>query len=272
MKLLFSETNPDYARYQYPYVVWGVPEPGETPADLFAAGFMPASPNLDRFTLARHLRVPLRSFQPDTENRRILRKGAGIEAQLLPRADFEYSRDRRERWLAFAEERFGPGVMPPARLDALLASPAITHLLRFTDAATRQEMGTALLYLELPRMAFYYYAFYDLADRARSLGIFMMTHAVARFAELGCDHLYLGTCYSQRACYKRQFAGVECFDGLGWTADPGELDHLLTRDPRGPHRLNEAGHLERNGGTVGLARRSGFRATFRDGDPPPEAS
>jgi arginyl-tRNA--protein-N-Asp/Glu arginylyltransferase len=268
MKLLFSETNPDYARYQYPYVVWGVPEPGETPADLFAAGFMPASPQLDRFTLARHLRVPLNGFKPDTENRRVLRKGAGIEAQLFSRGDFEYSADRRERWLTFAEDRFGESVMPAARLDALMSSPAITHLLHFTDAATRQELGTVLMYLELPRMAFYYYAFYDLTDRSRSLGIFMMTHSMVRFTELGCGHLYLGTCYSQRACYKRQFAGIECFNGLGWTSDVAELDHLLARDPHGPHRLNEPGHLERNGGTAGLAQQSGFRATFGNGELP----
>ncbi len=270
MKLLFSETNPDYARYQYPYVVWGLPEPGETPADFFAAGFMPASPQLDRFTLARHLRVPLKGFQPDTENRRVLRKGAGLQAQLLPRADFEYSADRRDRWLAFAEERFGPGIMPATRLDALMASPAITHLLHFTDVETRQEMGTALLYLEPLRMAFYYYAFYDLADRSRNLGIFMMTHAVARFAELGCDHLYLGTCYSTRAKYKWQFAQVEFFNGFRWSRDEAELDHLLARDPAGPHWLNEPGCLERHGGPAGLARQSRFCATFRDGEPPRE--
>ena len=43
MKLLFSEQNSDYANYQFPYAVWAVPEPGETPADLFNAGFLPSS-------------------------------------------------------------------------------------------------------------------------------------------------------------------------------------------------------------------------------------
>ena len=267
MKLVFSETAPDYSRYQYPYVVWAMPEPGETPADLFAAGFMPASPQLDRFTLARHLRVPLIGFRPSSENRRILRRGEGIRADLRPRADFDYSAARRVRWLAFAEGRFGPGVMPAARLDALMDSPAVSHLLHFTDTATDREVGTALLYLELPRMAFYYYAFYDLGDRARNLGMFMMTRAVVHFAELGCEHLYLGTCYSVRAKYKWQFAGVEFFNGFRWSADEAELDHLLARDPAGAHWLGEAGCLDRFGGSTGLARRTGFQAAFGTEEP-----
>jgi hypothetical protein len=272
MKLVFSETAPDYARYQYPYVVWAMPEPGETPADLFAAGFMPASPQLDRFTLARHLRVPLRGFQPSSENRRILRRAAGLTVELLSRADFDYSPGRRAHWLAFAEERFGPGVMPAARLDALMASPAVSHLLHFTDPATGRDAGTVLLYLELPRLAFYYYAFYDLGARARHLGMFMMTCAVMHFAAAGCEHLYLGTCYSPRAKYKWQFAGVEFFNGFRWSADESELDHLLARDPAGPHWLNEPDWLARYGGTAGLARLSCLRAGSEPPEPPSRAS
>jgi len=83
MILLFSEFSADYSRYIYPYVIWAVPEPGERPADLFRRGFLPSSPKLDRFYLCRNIRVDLRRFNPSSENRRILRKGAGIEAELI---------------------------------------------------------------------------------------------------------------------------------------------------------------------------------------------
>ena len=43
MKLLFSEQNSDYEHYQFPYAIWAVPEDGETPADIFNAGFLPSS-------------------------------------------------------------------------------------------------------------------------------------------------------------------------------------------------------------------------------------
>ena len=48
MKLLFSEGASDYGHYLFPYAVWALPEPGETPADLFNFGFLPASRNLAR--------------------------------------------------------------------------------------------------------------------------------------------------------------------------------------------------------------------------------
>ncbi len=259
MKLLFSETTPDYSRYLYPYVIWAVPEPGETPADLLAAGFLPASPQLDRFYLCRQIRVPLAGWTPSSENRRILRKGDGLTCALVPRGEFAYTPERKAAWLAYAAERFGDGVMSEQRLDTLMAAPVISHLLVFRDTAAGREVGTALLFLQEPRLAFYYYAFYDLAYADRSVGMFMMTAAVKWFAERGGAHLHLGTCYSERALYKAQFAGVEFFNGFRWSTDMKELKHLLQRDPAGPHLLAERGFLEEQGGLDGIAAASRFR-------------
>ena len=73
MKLLFSEQRSDYDHYQFPYAVWALPEEGETPADIFNAGFLPSSRNLDRFYLCRHVRVNLTKFKASSENRRAAR-------------------------------------------------------------------------------------------------------------------------------------------------------------------------------------------------------
>ena len=183
MKLLFSEQNSDYENYQFPYAIWAIPEPGETPADIFNAGFLPSSRNLDRFYLCRQVRVNLAKFKPSSENRRILRKGAGIEVKLVPREKFDYTPERRQFFKTYADIKFGKDVMTFERLDALFAAPIISHLLVFTDAATGKEVGVATLYLEGKALAFYYYAFYDLNYYARNLGMFMMTSAVALFAE-----------------------------------------------------------------------------------------
>ena len=85
MKLLFSEAKPDYGHYIFPYAVWAFPEEGESPSALFNHGFLPSSRNLDRFYLCRQVRVVLGQFRPSSENRRILRKGAGLAARLVPR-------------------------------------------------------------------------------------------------------------------------------------------------------------------------------------------
>jgi arginyl-tRNA--protein-N-Asp/Glu arginylyltransferase len=263
MNLLFSEADADYARYRYPYVIWALPEPGEQPADFFRRGFLPGSPQMDRFYLCRNLRVNLRRFEPSSENRRILRKGEGIQAEVVPRAQFDYSPARREAWKAFADARFGPGIMTVERLDKLMSGPVISHVLRFADRATGQEVGAALLFVAEPEIAFYYYAFYDLGYLQRNLGMFMMTRAVELFAERGFAHLHLGTCYSERALYKTQFAGIEFFNGFRWSDNLAELRFLLQRDQASaaPHLLEmvEFRDLFYPGTLADLAQLSRFR-------------
>ena len=232
MKLLFSEQNSDYEHYQFPYAIWAMPEDGESPADIFNAGFLPSSRNLDRFYLCRQVRVNLQKFKPSSENRRIIRKGKGIGIELVAREDFDYTPERRQFFKTYADIKFGNDVMSFERLDALFASPIISHLLVFIDLETNKEVGVATLYLEGKSLAFYYYAFYDLNYYARNLGMFMMTSAVELFADSGVKFLYLGTCYSQTALYKTQFTGAEFFNGFRWSDDLDELKFIIKRDKK----------------------------------------
>jgi hypothetical protein len=246
MKLLFSEARPDYAHYVFPYAIWAFPEASETPADLFAAGFLPSSRNLDRFYLCRHVRVRLNQFQLSSENRRILRKGEGVTARLVPRGEFEFTPVRREFCQRYLQTKFGTAATSAERLDSLFHSPVTSHVLVFADASG-VEVGLATLYLEADRMAFYYYAFYDLNHANRSLGLFMMTTAVELFAQRGTQHLYLGTCYSESARYKTQFADVEFFNGHRWSDDLEELKFILQRQERPElpgHLLEDAEYRE----------------------------
>lgn len=232
MKLLFSEQNSDYENYQFPYAIWAIPEDGETPADIFNAGFLPSSRYLDRFYMCRQVRVNLPKFKPSSENRRIVRKGEGINVELVPREKFDYTPERRQFFKTYADIKFGNDIMTFERLDSLFSTPIISHLLVFTDTATGREVGVATLYLEGRALVFYYYAFYDLNYYARNLGMFMMTSAVELFAKRGVKHLYLGTCYSQTALYKTQFAGAEFFNGFHWSGNLDELKFIIARDKK----------------------------------------
>ena len=270
MKLLFSEQNSDYENYQFPYAVWATPEPGETPADIFNAGFLPSSRQLDRFYLCRQVRVNLAKFKPSSENRRILRKGAGLEVKLVPREKYHYTPERRQFFKTYADTKFGKDVMSFERLDGLFASPIISHLLTFTDPKTGTEVGVATLYLEGDALAFYYYAFYDLNYYARNLGMFMMTSAAKEFAARGTRHLYLGTCYSDNALYKTQFAGAEFFNGFRWSDNLEELKFQLRREKekRGSHLLECADYRQQfyPDGLGQITNASPFRVKL---NPPP---
>lgn len=231
MKLLFSEHKSDYNNYIFPYAIWGFPESGETPADMFDQGFLPSSRDLDRFYLCRHVRVSLKKFKLSSENRRILRKGSGIEVNLVPRAAFDFTAKRRDFYKTYADIRFGKDIMTYERLDALFNSPITSHILIFTDSETKAEMGTATLYLE-GEMAYYYYAFYDLNYYARNLGMHMMTSAVDLFAQKDFRYIYLGSCYSSNALYKTQFNGAEFFNGVQWSRNLDELKYLIDREKK----------------------------------------
>ncbi len=178
------------------------------------------------------MRVNLARFKPSSENRRILRKGAGIDVKLVPRDKYDYTPAKRDFFKTYADIKFGKDVMTVERLDALFSSPIISHLLVFTDVAGGNEVGVATLYIEGRELAYYYYAFYDLNYYARNLGMFMMTSAVAWFAERNFKQLYLGTCYSQTALYKTQFAGAEFFNGFCWSSDLDELKFIIRRDKK----------------------------------------
>lgn len=233
MKLVFSEHVSDYGHYIFPYAVWAFPERGEKPRQLFDAGFLPSSRNLDRFYLCRQVRVDLKQFALSSENRRILRKGEGIQLELVARSKFKYTAQRREFCQGYADIKFGKDSMSGERLDNLFASPLISHLMVYTDTATGGEIGLAMVYCDAKALAFYYYAFYDLNYFQRNLGMFMMTSAVNLFAGRGTRHMYLGSCYSKNALYKTQFTGAEFFNGFRWSQNLKELKHLLTRDSAG---------------------------------------
>lgn len=266
MKLLFSEQNSDYNHYQFPYAIWAIPEPGEAPSDIFNAGFLPSSRNLDRFYLCRQVRLNLGKFKPSSENRRILRKGEGIEVKLVSRDKYDYTEERRQFFKTYADIKFGKDIMSFERLDGLFSSPIISHLLLFLDSKSGAEIGAATVYLEGKELAFYYYAFYDLNYYARNLGMFMMTTAAALFAERGVKYLYLGTCYSQNALYKTQFAGAEFFNGFRWSDNMEELKFLINRERNVEQHLLETENYRKEfygGDLANIAGASEFRVKVK---------
>jgi len=230
MKILFSEHKSDYSNYIFPYAIWAVPEADETPAKIFANGFLPSTRDLDLFYMVRQIRINLKKFKHSSENRRIFRKGEGIQYKLIPQQQFEYNDQWREFCKNYADIKFGKDVMTHKRLDSLFNSKIINHILLFTDIDTNKDIGIATLYLEEKKIAYYYYAFYDLNYYTRNMGMFMMTSAVDYFSQLQFDYIYLGTCYSRNALYKTQFFGFEFFNGFRWSENLKELKYLIQRE------------------------------------------
>ncbi len=233
MKILFSEYKSDYKHYIFPYAIWAFPEQGETPEQFFNQGFLPSARDLSRYYLCRQIRICLKKFKPNSENRRILRKGDGIDCTLVARANFDYTPEKRQFYKTYADIRFGKDVMTFEKLDNLFNSEITSHLLVFADQKTAREVGVVTLFLDSTPphpMVYYYFAFYDLNLFNQNIGMFMMTRAAEFFAEEKFEHIYLGSCYSRNALYKFQFESAEFFNGFRWSDNLKELKHLIRRD------------------------------------------
>jgi hypothetical protein len=164
--------------------------------------------------------------------------------------------------------------MTPERLRGLFRAPIVNHVLHFYDKKSQRDVGLVILYLEKKRMAYYYYAFYDLDYFQQNLGMFMMTTAVDLLARTGFECIYLGSCYSRNALYKTQFKGAEFFNGFRWSGNFDELKYLISRDraPVSDHLLEDREFLrlfygddlaniqDKNGLVLGSVAREAVRA------------
>lgn len=226
MKILFSEAAPDYAGYVFPYAIWAFPEADDTPNNMLAQGFLPSLGDLSRYYLCRQVRVRLAGFLPNSENRRILRKGEGVRATVVARAEFEATEERIRFCHIYASRRWST---PPSqeRIERLFQNPITSHVALFQDA-DGHDIGLVTL-MESDRTWFYSNAFYDLDHPFRSLGAFLMTETIRQLSLREAAYLHLGTCYSRAALYKTQFPGVEFFNGFRWSADLEELKYLIQR-------------------------------------------
>ena len=259
MRILLSEARPDYAGYVFPYAVWGFPEPGDTPSTALSLGFLPSARDLSRWYLCRQVRVPLDKFRPNSENRRILRKGGGIAAEILPLEAFRATPERVDLCLEEARARWSS---PPSRerIEGIFRPPYTTHVAVFRDP-DGAEAGYVALLVD-GDAAFYSNAFPRPGHPFGSLGMFLMTETVRLLAERGLAHVHLGTCYSRSALYKTAFDGVEFYDGLRWSGRMDSLKAMIARQDAG------SGHLLEDPDWVGRflpegleeeARRSGLR-------------
>lgn len=233
MKLFFSEYQPNYEKYHFPYQVWLKKEPDDDVSEIYAQGFLPMRNLPDIHYLCRSLRVDLSRFSPSSENRRILRKTDNLSFSTLALSNpapgqklhhsFPAVFDLCQRYL---KSRFGQKYVSETGLKSIFGGQIFNRVFVWKDG--EKEVGYAVYYLD-KHLLHYAHAFYDPGYAALSLGARMMLQAVKIAKETGLKHAYLGTCYNQSAFYKLEFSGVEFFNGFGWSQNIEELKWLVDR-------------------------------------------
>lgn len=172
MKIVFSESNPDYKNYTFPYVVWGIPEGISEIAELYSMGFLPSKKPY--YYLARSTRISLNRFKVTQRLRKLLNARKDIEMQLVDARNFVLDALAKSMCLQCAASRFGKGVVDECRLDRIIAPINTTHIMQFR---WRGKMIGLVAMNIVDAVAHYNFAFYDLTLAKMSPGIYMLATA-----------------------------------------------------------------------------------------------
>ena len=223
MRLIFSPFPANYQQYQFPYQVLLWREAGDSLAAIYNYGFLPFRYRQDLFYLSRSCRSNLRRAQISSENRRILARTQRFSFRVkmitgpLPPGKQKLLRD----WARAA----GWDIKAPT-LKKLWQGKFFNYQLVASEG--QKPISYSLLMVQ-PPIAHWAYVFLHPDYRRASLPMAVGLHLIRWARQKKLDYLYLGTCYG-RLNYKRNFPGLEFFNGFYWSADYRELKQLLAED------------------------------------------
>lgn len=241
MKIFFAEYKADYPHYRFPYQVWLLKEEGDSPENIYGAGFLPIRSLPGIYYLSRSLRINLAAFELSSENRRILKKTDCFESDLMPLSEFVYRPKIQKFCKDYMRQKFGKGSMTAAGIRKIFTGITFNYIFVWKERETQKEIGYAVCFVS-SKIVQYAHAFYDLKYFQQSLGGRMMLEAVNWAKESKKEYLYLGTCYEESALYKTEFKGVEFFNGFRWSDNLEELKGLILRN-----KNREAGSGDKEG-------------------------
>ncbi|MCA9382541.1 GNAT family N-acetyltransferase [Candidatus Dojkabacteria bacterium] len=226
MKLFFSEYNPNYSKYNFPYQVFAKREDKDLLGDLFSAGFLPTRINKDIFYLTRSSRINLAEFDLNSENRRINRKTEQFKFSLLPMSDFEYTPEVQKKSKDWFNERLGEKVLGALGIKTIYTESNNNYV--FVWKLENEIVGYVVC-LITESILHYNFAFYNPDYYKDNLGVRMMLAAIEYAKEKELSYAYLGSVYEQGSMYKAQYKGFEFFNGITWSANLDELKYLINR-------------------------------------------
>ncbi len=231
MRLFSSEMIQSYDTYSFGYCNYALREADDALTDIYSSGFLPysgANGIKDVFYMARSLRINLKDWQPNSENRRILSRFTDLSRTSHPIASFDVMNEGFLTFcLAYFANRHGLAIMPRERLIHLVTCGLITEIIEY-----RKDTKIIGYVFEVAEnhITHYIYSFYDLAFINQSLGLWMMIDSSIKAQEQGKDFMYLGTAYGKKGLYKTNFSNLEFWNGHTWVADREQLRTRCTSD------------------------------------------
>jgi len=166
------------------------------------------------------VRVLARDFQPSRSQRRILKRNRDLVASRLPAAVSEEQYTLLKRYLAARHAEGGMAEMDFYDYADMVENTTVETDL-FEYRLPESEGGALVAAALSDRLSdglSMVYSFFAPEAEKRSLGHFMILDHIARTAEAGKDHVYLGywIAESPKMAYKTEFTPLERLGPEGW--------------------------------------------------------
>jgi len=173
------------------------------------------------------MRVPVDSFKPSKNHKRIISKNRDVSSQML---EPEASTEQYELFRDYIDSRHNGGGMCSMTLldyaamieDSFVDTRLIEYRLKpenSLELGTKPGplLATALIDMMDDGLSMIY-SFFDVSANSRSLGTYMILDHIERTRKLGLPYLYLGFWVkgSPKMDYKARFKPLEILKDGGW--------------------------------------------------------
>ncbi len=220
MRLFSSEFAHNYGTYSFGYCNYCEYEKEDSLSSIYNKGYLPYSGSGDvlrTFYMARSTRIVLPTWEPNSENRRVLRKHENIFERIEhKKEDLDINEDFKEFCLSYFERHHGAHTMPKKRLEHILQEHALTHIVEYKKDGKLAGFVFLASDKNMTHVWFYFYA----PDFAQSsFGIWFLLNEAIAAKDSGKKHFYIGTAYGDKSKYKTNFSNLEFWDGDNWVQD-----------------------------------------------------
>ncbi|PCH91483.1 hypothetical protein COB80_02475 [Candidatus Kaiserbacteria bacterium] len=219
MNFFSSEFAHNYGTYSFGYCNYCECEEGDRVSEIYDKGYLPYSGSSDvwkTYYMARSARIDLPQWEPNSENRRVLRAHEhSFTRTVHDSKSFVTDETFMEFCLSYFERHHGAHTMPRERLEHILQD-SLTHIVEYR---TEEKLAGYVFLVQTSEMTHVWFYFYAPEFAKSSFGMWFLLNEAQIAQEAGATHFYIGTTYGDKSKYKTNFSNLEFWDGRTWLQD-----------------------------------------------------
>lgn len=195
--------------------------------DLYNKGYVFTRIGKGIMNQTRSVRINLKNFDFNSENKRILRKTEEIQISHSPIPYLDYDWKIAKLGKEFYEKKFKKNIFSANKIKEILTSENNNFNKLFIYKKDGKNIAFAICF-ETKEIIHYSYPFYNLDETNKNIGMAMMTKAIEYALQNNKKYIYLGSAQRPGDIYKFQFKNMEYFDSKKWCHDFENLKQLLS--------------------------------------------